>query len=343
VTGGCGFIGSAVVRHILAQGGTHVVTLDALTYAANRASLAGLPAGHGFEEGDVRDLARLRDVFARHDPDAILHLAAEGHVDRSIDGPAAFVDTNVVGTVRLLEAAREYWRALPADRRAAFRFVQVSTDEVFGSQGETRQANRDSRYRPTNPYAATKAGADHLVRAWHHTYGLPVIVAHGANTYGPRQFPEKLVPLTILNGLEGKPLGVYGSGAQVRDWLHVEDHASALWAVLTRGRVGESYAIPGGCERTTLQVVEAICEALDALNPAGRPHRRLIAFVADRPGHDFRYAMDGGAIRDALGWTPRRGFADGLRDTVRWYLDNPDWWRPLREGVYGGERLGVIR
>ncbi len=347
VTGGCGFIGSAVVRHILQHTEARVVNLDALTYAANPASLADVVTDpltaprYAFERADIRDGARLREILTHHDPDAVMHLAAESHVDRSIDGPADFIDTNVVGTYQMLEAARAHWKALPAKRQAAFRFHHVSTDEVFGTLGETGLFTEHTPYQPNSPYSASKAGSDHLVRAWHHTYGLPVVMSNCSNNYGPRQFPEKLIPLMILNGLEGKPLPVYGKGENVRDWLHVEDHARALWAILTLGKVGESYNVGGDSERRNIDVVHTICDTLDELRPAERSRREQVTYVTDRPGHDFRYAIDASKIRRALGWTPRHDFAGGIRQTVQWYLDNPGWWQPLRAGVYGGQRLGV--
>ncbi|MBB4212551.1 dTDP-glucose 4,6-dehydratase [Rhodothalassium salexigens DSM 2132] len=343
VTGGAGFIGSAVVRLLVDTLDVQVVTVDALTYAGNLASLAPVAErpGHRFVHADIRDRARLDALFAEERPDAVLHLAAESHVDRSIDGPAAFVDTNIVGTYTVLEAARAYWSALPAAARDAFRFHHVSTDEVFGELGPDGAFTEDSPYAPRSPYSASKAASDHLVRAWAHTYGLPVLISNCSNNYGPYQFPEKLIPLMILNGLDGRDLPVYGAGAQVRDWLHVDDHARALWAVLTRGRPGETYAIGGGAERRNLAVVEALCERLDARRPQGAPHRRLIRFVADRPGHDARYAIDAAKARRALGWRPEHSFDSGLDHTVDWYLANPDWWQPIRDGSYRGDRLGL--
>jgi len=342
VTGGAGFIGSAVVRDLLAAGAT-VINLDALTYAANPLSLAGV-ADHpryAFERADIRDGAAVAAVLARYQPEAVLHLAAESHVDRSIDGPDAFIQTNVVGTGRLLEAVRRYWLGLDAGRRAGFRFVQVSTDEVFGSLGAEGRFDEDSPYRPNSPYAASKAAADHLARAWRETYGLPVIVTNCSNNYGPRQFPEKLIPLMILKGLAGEPMPVYGRGDNVRDWLHVEDHARALRLVLERGEAGASYAIGGSCERGNLAVVETLCALLDEAHPEGAPHARLIVFVTDRPGHDMRYAIDSARIRRDLGWRPFESFESGLAVTVAWYLDNRDWWRPILDGSYRGERLGL--
>jgi dTDP-glucose 4,6-dehydratase len=343
VTGGCGFIGSAVVRHILEETGADVVNVDALTYAANPASLADHAgdARYAFEKVDIRDGAALARVFADHDPDAVMHLAAESHVDRSIDGPADFIDTNIVGTYQLLEAARTHWKGLTPERQAAFRFHHVSTDEVFGTLGETGLFTEETPYAPNSPYSASKAGSDHLVRAWRHTYGLPVVSSNCSNNYGPRQFPEKLIPLMILNGLDGKPLPVYGRGENVRDWLHVEDHARALWMVLTQGEVGESYNVGGDSEKRNIEVVETICDTLDALRPVERPRRDLITYVTDRPGHDFRYAIDATKIKRALGWAPKHDFAGGIRQTIEWYLANEDWWRPLRQGVYTGQRLGT--
>ncbi|WP_413207102.1 dTDP-glucose 4,6-dehydratase [Rhodospirillum sp. A1_3_36] len=343
VTGGAGFIGSAVVRHLVSDLGVSVITLDALTYAGNLASLApvlGNPM-HRFVQGDIRDGALLADLFAKERPDAVLHLAAESHVDRSIDGPATFIDTNITGTYTLLEAARAHWSTRPAGARSAFRFHHVSTDEVYGSLGAEGLFTETTPYQPNSPYSASKAASDHLVRAWHHTYGLPVVTTNCSNNYGPRHFPEKLIPLMILNGLEGKPLPVYGDGLNVRDWLYVEDHARALWAVLTRGRVGETYTIGGNAERTNLEVVNTICTLLDEMAPAATAHSALITFVTDRPGHDARYAMDTTKITAELGWRPENTFESGLRKTVRWYLDNRPWWEDIRSGTYQGQRLGL--
>lgn len=343
VTGGAGFIGSAVVRQALAAEDVIVVTLDSLTYAANPASLAEL-AGHPrhvFERADILDDAAVRRILAEHRPDAVMHLAAESHVDRSIDGPGQFIQTNVVGTYRLLEATRAYWLGLDGEARARFRFHHVSTDEVYGSLGPTGMFREDTPYRPNSPYSASKAGSDHLARAWGETYGLPVIVTNCSNNYGPRQFPEKLIPLMILKGLAGEPMPVYGRGENVRDWLYVEDHARALLLALERGRPGETYNIGGRCERTNIAVVRAVCALLDEARPAGAPHDRLISFVADRPGHDLRYAVDDGKIAAELGWAPQESFETGLRRTVNWYLDNEAWWRPVLNGAYRGERLGL--
>lgn len=339
VTGGAGFIGSAVVR--LAVGRGHqVVNLDALTYAANLenvASVADSPL-YAFEHADIRDRAALDRILAAHKPDAIMHLAAESHVDRSIDGPAAFIETNVIGTFNLLEAAREYWVA--AGRPEGFRFHHISTDEVFGSLGDTGQFNEDTPYDPRSPYSASKAGSDHLVRAWHETYGLPVVLTNCSNNYGPYHFPEKLVPVVILKALAGQPIPVYGDGGNVRDWLYVEDHADALLLVVEKGQIGRSYNVGGENEAKNIDLVRTICAHMDRLHPEGAPHDRLITFVTDRPGHDRRYAIDPGRIVAELGWHPSVTVEEGLRKTVEWYLDNRDWWQPLlaRDGV--GKRLG---
>ena len=339
VTGGAGFIGSAVVRLAVARGHA-VVNLDALTYAAcldNVASVADSPL-YAFEHADIRDRAALDRILARHRPDAVMHLAAESHVDRSIDGPGTFIDTNVTGTYTLLEAVRDWWQG--RGRPPGFRFHHISTDEVFGSLGATGRFSETSPYDPRSPYSASKAASDHLVRAWHETYGLPVLLTNCSNNYGPWHFPEKLIPVTILNALHGRPIPVYGQGRNVRDWLFVEDHAEALLLVLEQGRVGRSYAIGGGNERANIDLVRTICALLDRLRPDGAPHDRLIAFVADRPGHDARYAIDATRIRDELGWRPSLTLDQGLERTLRWYLDNEAWWRALlaRDGV--GTRLG---
>jgi dTDP-glucose 4,6-dehydratase len=344
VTGGAGFIGSAVCRHLVGERGVFVVNVDKLTYAANPRALDSI-AGHAnyaFERADICDSIAVEAIFAKHRPTAVLHLAAESHVDRSITGAAAFIDTNIVGTYRLLEVARSYYAGLSADQRDAFRFVHVSTDEVFGSLGADGRFHEDTPYRPSSPYSASKAASDHIAHAWHKTYGLPVIVSNCSNNYGPWQFPEKLIPLTILHALEGKPLPVYGNGSNVRDWLHVDDHAAGLITLLTRGKPGERYNFGGDSERTNLGVVERICDILDALVPAERPRRSLITFVTDRPGHDLRYAIDAAKAQRELDWQPRETFDSGLERTVRWYLDNRAWWEPLRKAVYGGERLGLL-
>lgn len=340
VTGGSGFIGSALVRRLVLESGWDVTNLDAMTYAAAPASLADLDtrANYRFIKGDIRDREAVEAAFAEARPEAILHLAAETHVDRSITGAGAFVDTNVMGTFTLLEAARN-WR----DREGGedFRFLHVSTDEVFGSLGDTGKFSETTAYDPSSPYSASKAASDHMVRAWGRTYGLDVRISNCSNNYGPRQFPEKLIPLIILKALNGEALPVYGDGSNVRDWLYVDDHARALEMIVSKGEAGRTYCIGGDAERTNLQVVEAICAALDALRPGDTPRRELISFVTDRPGHDHRYAIDAGRIADELGWTPSVDFEDGLQRTVRWYLDNEAWWRPIIEGRYRGERLGV--
>jgi dTDP-glucose 4,6-dehydratase len=343
VTGGAGFIGSAVVRHLVSDIGARVVNLDALTYAGNLDSVAmlGNHPHYRFVHGDVCDQALVAALFQAEQPDAVMHLAAESHVDRSIDGPAAFINTNIVGTYTLLEAARRYFVSLPPDRKSSFRFHHISTDEVYGSLGPTGAFVETTPYAPNSPYSASKASADHLVRAWHHTYGLPVVTTNCSNNYGPFHFPEKLVPLIILNALEGKPLPIYGTGKNVRDWLYVDDHARALWTVVTRGRIGEVYNIGGEAERTNLDVVGRICDLIDDMVPAAESRRRLITFVADRPGHDARYAMDIGKIKRELGWSPRETFDGGLRKTIEWYLSNKPWWQKIRDAKYAGQRLGL--
>ncbi|MCB1500338.1 MAG: dTDP-glucose 4,6-dehydratase [Bauldia sp.] len=345
VTGGAGFIGSAVCRHLVGDLGHEVVNLDKLTYAACLASLDPIAANprYRFVKTDICDRAALDRAFAEAGPDAVMHLAAESHVDRSIAGAGDFIATNLVGTYTLLEAARAYWSALPAARREAFRFLHVSTDEVYGSLGETGLFTEETPYDPSSPYSASKAGSDHLATAWHRTYGLPVVISNCSNNYGPYHFPEKLIPLMILNGLEGRDLPVYGDGGNVRDWLYVEDHVRALWLILTRGQPGRKYNVGGRNERTNLQIVEAICGHLDRLAPANHPHRDQIRFVTDRPGHDRRYAIDPTRTETELGWRASESVESGLEKTVRWYLDNAAWWRPLRETRYGGERLGLLQ
>ena len=339
VTGGAGFIGSAVVRHAVALG-HEVINLDKLTYAAcleNVASVANSPNYH-FVQADICDREALERVFDTYQPEAVLHLAAESHVDRSIDGPADFIQTNIVGTFNLLEVSRNYW--VSSGKLERFRFHHVSTDEVFGSLGETGQFHEDTPYDPRSPYSASKASSDHLVRAWGETYGLPVVLTNCSNNYGPFHFPEKLIPVVILNALAGKPLPIYGKGENVRDWLYVEDHADALLTVLEKGRLGQSYNIGGENEARNIDIVRKICAILDDLRPQRTPYEELITFVSDRPGHDLRYAIDPSRMRTELGWRPSATLDEGLLKTVQWYLDNEAWWRPLQDRSGVGERLG---
>ena len=347
VTGGAGFIGSAVVRHLIGETDHHALVVDKLTYAGNLESLAPVADDprYGFVRADICDTAKMREVFKRYRPDVVMHLAAESHVDRSIDHPAAFIRTNIVGTHALLEVALAYWRALPNRSRDAFRFHHVSTDEVFGSLGADGYFTETTVYNPKSPYSASKAASDHLVRCWHHTYGLPILITNCSNNYGPYHFPEKLIPLTIINALEGVKLPVYGNGSNIRDWLYVDDHARALLTVASSGRPGETYCISGRSEITNLNVIKAICALLDELVPSNviDRHETLIEFVTDRPGHDFRYAIDPTRIWTELGWQPRETFESGLRKTVEWYLTNRSWWQRIRSGVYRGERLGVLK
>jgi dTDP-glucose 4,6-dehydratase len=345
VTGGAGFIGSAVIRRIVAHTDWTVANVDKLTYAGNLDSLGPALASnrHRHHNFDICDAAAVDAVFAAEQPDAVLHLAAESHVDRSIDGAAPFIQTNVVGTWTMLEGALAYWRRLDGAARQRFRFQHISTDEVFGSLGATGKFSETTPYAPNSPYAASKAASDHLVRAWHHTHGLPTLATNCSNNYGPYHFPEKLIPLTIIRALRGQRLPVYGKGENVRDWLHVEDHAEALTLVLRKGRPGETYNVGGDSERKNIDVVRAICHLLDEMVPDSphRPHDKLIEFVTDRPGHDARYAIDAAKITTELGWQPRHGFEDGLRQTVRWYLDHKGWWERVMSGAYRGERLGL--
>ena len=336
VTGGMGFIGSAVVRLAVARG-HEVINLDAMTYAACEANVASVASSnlYSFEQADIRDRAALDAVFATHRPDAVMHLAAESHVDRSIDAPGDFMATNVMGTFHMLEAARAYGGP------AGFRFHHISTDEVFGSLGAVGKFTEDTPYAPNSPYSASKAASDHLVRAWHETYGLPVVMTNCSNNYGPYHFPEKLIPVVILNALAGKPIPVYGQGVNVRDWLYVEDHADALLTVLEDGQVGRSYNVGGENEARNIDIVQMICALLDEMRPTGAPHARLIAFVADRPGHDLRYAIDPSRIREELGWRPSVTLEEGLRRTVSWYLANEAWWGPLQGRTGVGQRLGA--
>lgn len=344
VTGGAGFIGSAVIRHIIADTDWSVANIDKLTYAGNLHSLGAAynSQRHRHYKVDIGDRRAVDAILKDVRPHAILHLAAESHVDRSIDGAAPFIDTNIVGTFRLLEAALNYWKQLESSARGLFRFQHISTDEVFGSLGPCGRFVETTPYQPNSPYSASKAAADHLVRAWHHTYGLPTLTTNCSNNYGPYHFPEKLIPLTIIRALRGDSLPVYGRGENVRDWLHVEDHARALMEVLRRGRPGEVYNVGGGSERRNIDVVTEICRILDELRPSrgGAPHAQLIEFVADRPGHDVRYAIDASKLARELGWQPHRSFEAGLRQTVGWYLNNRDWWEPIVAGTYRGERLG---
>lgn len=369
VTGGAGFIGSAVIRYIIANTDDCVVNVDKLTYAGNMESLAEVEgsARYAFEQMDICNKAGLERVFKEHQPDVVMHLAAESHVDRSIDGPAAFIETNIVGTYKLLEVARAYWNGLDVERRTVFRFHHISTDEVYGDLGEGCRVRSEVKssprtphpplfteetpYAPSSPYSASKASSDHLVRAWQRTYGLPTLITNSSNNYGPYHFPEKLIPLVILNALEGKALPVYGKGEQIRDWLYVEDHARALYKVVTKGRVGETYNIGGHNEKQNIKVVRTICDLLDefslvkaqlaAPSPKISHYRDLITFVADRPGHDLRYAIDADKIERELGWCPEETFESGLRKTVQWYLDNLEWCRRALDGSYQRQRLGT--
>ncbi|MCH2556040.1 MAG: dTDP-glucose 4,6-dehydratase [Alcanivorax sp.] len=352
VTGGAGFIGSAVVRHIIGNTGNSVVNVDKLTYAGNLESLATVSTDgrYQFEHVDICDRASLERVFSEHKPDAVMHLAAESHVDRSIDGPAAFIETNIIGTYTLLEVCRHYWNGLEDEQRSRFRLHHVSTDEVYGDlEGPDGLFTELTSYAPSSPYSASKASSDHLVRAWNRTYGLPVVVTNCSNNYGPYHFPEKLIPLMILNALEGKPLPVYGKGNQIRDWLYVEDHARALYKVVTEGAVGETYNIGGHNEMQNIEVVHTLCDLLQELVPPGdnarlesvNHYRDLITFVKDRPGHDLRYAIDAGKIDRELGWVPQETFETGLKKTVQWYLDNHDWCARVQDGSYQRERLGT--
>lgn len=347
ITGGAGFIGSAVVRHVISNTNDSVINVDALTYAGNTESIPETIHcdRYCFEHVDICDFEALKSVFEKHQPDTVMHLAAESHVDRSIDGPAQFIQTNVVGTFNMLEVARQYWNELPAESKSAFRFHHISTDEVYGDlEGTTDLFTEETSYEPSSPYSASKAGSDHLVRAWGRTYGLPVLVTNCSNNYGPYHFPEKLIPHMILNALSGKPLPVYGDGSQIRDWLFVEDHAKALYKVVTEGVVGETYNIGGHNEKRNLEVVETICDLLEELAPS-KPqgldnYRDLITFVTDRPGHDVRYAIDASKIQRELGWVPEETFESGIRKTVVWYLENTQWWQRVLSGDYQLGRLG---
>jgi len=345
VTGGAGFIGSALIRHLAGNTPHEILNLDKLTYAGNLSSLKTVADSvrYRFERVDICNAAAVTEVIEQFKPDAIMHLAAESHVDRSIDGPAAFVETNVGGTFNLLTAAQAHWESLEEPARDQFRFLHISTDEVYGSLGETGFFTETTPYDPRSPYSASKAASDHFVQAWFHTYGLPVLMTNCSNNYGPYHFPEKLIPLVILNALDEKSLPIYGKGDNVRDWLYVDDHAKALHLVLEQGLPGEKYNVGGNNERTNLQVVETICAVLDELQPraGGQLYGDLITFVKDRPGHDKRYAIDASKLKRELGWTPEHSFDTGIRDTVQWYLNNTWWWKPIREGTYTGERLGI--
>lgn len=347
VTGGAGFIGSALVRFLISQTDAEVLNIDALTYAGNLENLARVadhPRYH-FEQANICDHKALQSIFAQFDPDGVIHLAAESHVDRSIDGPADFINTNIVGTYNLLESARFHWTALAPARRDSFRFHHVSTDEVYGSLGETGLFHETTAYDPSSPYSASKASSDHLVRAWHRTFGLPVVLTNCSNNYGPYQFPEKLIPLMIQNSLMGKRLPIYGTGENIRDWLFVEDHVEAIYTVFRSGRVGQTYNIGGNCEKTNREVVEAICSIMDEVHNEAQhlPHSSLITFVQDRPGHDRRYAIDCSKLANELGWRPRHTFESGLRTTIQWYVDNQQWCENIRTKTYNGERLGKQR
>jgi dTDP-glucose 4,6-dehydratase len=345
VTGGAGFIGSALVRHLVQNTQHIVLNVDALTYAGNLQSLATIAESdrYDFVQANICDTAKIAEILRSFKPDVVTHLAAESHVDRSIDGPAAFIETNLVGTFSMLSATLNYWRSLESGSKDSFRFHHISTDEVFGALGEDGFFTEETAYDPRSPYSASKAGSDHLVRAWHHTYGLPVLITNCSNNYGPFHFPEKLIPLMIIKCLAGENLPIYGAGDNVRDWLYVDDHVRALQAVFEKGKVGDSYMIGGRSERTNIAVVEAICDTLDKLSPKadGRSYRNQITFVSDRPGHDFRYAIDATKLENELGWKPKHSFEDGISETVQWYLDNRTWWEDIMSGAYQGDRLGL--
>jgi dTDP-glucose 4,6-dehydratase len=345
ITGGAGFIGSAVVRHLINNTAHHVLVVDKLTYAGNLDNLASVASNerYGFAQVDICNSRDMRDIVGSFRPDILMHLAAETHVDRSIDGPGEFIQTNVVGTFTLLQTALSFWRTLTSPDREQFRFHHVSTDEVFGSLGREGFFKEETPYSPNSPYSASKASSDHFVRAWYRTYGLPIVLSNCSNNYGPYHFPEKLIPLVTLNALEGKPVPVYGDGTNVRDWLYVEDHARALQLIAEEGGVGESYNVGGHDERSNIDVARQICSLVDQMAPDPQGSRqRLITFVGDRPGHDLRYAVDAGKIERELGWRPRETFETGLRKTVTWFLENTAWWQRIRSGVYRGERLGVV-
>ena len=343
ITGGAGFIGSALIRFLIEKTDHSVLNLDKLTYAGNLASLKFIEDSDRYEfvRADICDKDKTAQIFKDFAPDAIMHLAAESHVDRSIDGPADFIQTNIVGTYNLLECAKNYLETLTSEKKDGFRFQHISTDEVYGSLGSEGFFTETTPYDPRSPYSASKASSDHLVKVWYHTFGLPVLITNCSNNYGPYHFPEKLIPLVILNAMEEKPLPVYGKGDNIRDWLYVEDHAKALYLVLTEGRVGETYNVGGNNERTNLEVVEIICEVLDELVPCKSSRRELITFVTDRPGHDMRYAIDSSKLQTELAWQPEENFETGIRKTIQWYMDNKWWWQPIRDKKYAGQRLGT--
>lgn len=345
VTGGAGFIGSNLVHYLINETDYHVINLDKLTYSGNLESLAELAEDprYTFEQTDICDSQKVQALFHKYQPDLVMHLAAESHVDRSIDGPAAFLNTNIMGTFNLLEASRLHYQILSADDKKNFRFLHISTDEVFGSLGENGFFKEDTSYKPNSPYSASKASSDHLVRAWYHTYGLPTLITNCSNNYGPYQFPEKLIPVVILKALKGEPIPVYGKGENIRDWLYVKDHVTALMTVLENGKIGETYNVGGNTERNNLQLVEKICDILDHLKPSATigNYRDLITFVQDRPGHDLRYAIDSSKIQNELGWTPKMDLDSGLKETVSWYLDNREWWERILSGDYRLDRIGL--
>ncbi len=350
ITGGAGFIGSAVIRHIISNTNHQVTNVDKLTYAGNLQSLQSINGSdnYHFEHKDICNAGDMRYVFSKYNPDIVMHLAAESHVDRSIDGPKEFIQTNIIGTYVLLETAREYWSELSKDKKKKFRFHHVSTDEVYGDlphpdehSGNIPLFTEETSYEPSSPYSASKASSDHLVRAWHRTFKFPILISNCSNNYGPYQFPEKLIPLTILNALEGKDLPIYGNGKQIRDWLYVDDHARALFLIVTKGKIGETYNIGGHNEKQNLEVVEIICKVLDKLAPKAKSYNKQITFVPDRPGHDLRYAIDANKIKNTLGWIPQETFETGMQKTIQWYLDNEPWWRAVQDGSYQRERLGT--
>ena len=344
VTGGAGFIGSALVRYLVSETGAKVLNIDKLTYAGNLNSLRTIDnsPNYQFLRADICDRQIILSAIKEFEPTHIMHLAAESHVDRSITGASDFIQTNIVGSFNMLEAAREYWNTLYAEKKSQFRFLHVSTDEVYGSLGKTGLFEETTAYDPSSPYSASKAASDHLAKAWYRTYGFPIIISNCSNNYGPYHFPEKLIPLNILNALEGKPITIYGKGENIRDWLYVEDHARALHLICSKGRLGETYNVGGRNEYSNLEVIRRVCDIMDRLRPQNAPHSNLITFVSDRPGHDARYAINAGKLENELGWKAQENFDSGIEKTVNWYLENEDWWRPLRGEVYSGERLGVL-